>query len=105
MGKGSAPRPFTDRAVFEDNFDKIFGKKDKTQDPITKPFPHNILKQSRIDTIGQNGNNGDHYEYELNKSTGNVEKVFKDSLEQNDEVYKRLRDGIDKPSESQFDGD
>ena len=90
MGKGSAPRPFTDRAVFEDNFDKIFGKKDKPQDPITKPFPHNILKQSRIDTIGQNGNNGDHYEYELNKSTGDVEKRFKD--------------GIDKPSESQFDG-
>jgi hypothetical protein len=60
MGKGSAPRPFTDRAVFEDNFDKIFGKK----------------KQSRIDTIGQNGNDGSHYEYELNKSTGEVEKRF-----------------------------
>ena len=90
MGKGSAPRPFTDRAVFEDNFDKIFGKKDKTQDPITKPFPHNILKQSRIDTIGSNGNDGLHYdkawdemkpvgkeilpEYELNKSTGEVQK-------------------------------
>lgn len=27
MGKGSALRPFTDRAVFEDNFDRIFGKK------------------------------------------------------------------------------
>lgn len=65
MGKGSAPRPFTDRAVFEDNFDKIFGKK----------------KQSRIDTIGQNGNNGDHYEYELNKSTGEVEKRFKEGFE------------------------
>jgi len=90
LGKGSAPRPFTDRAVFEDNFDKIFGKKDKTQDPITKPFPHNILKQSRIDTIGSNGNDGLHYdkawdemkpvgkeilpEYELNKSTGEVQK-------------------------------
>ena len=58
MGKGSAPRPFTDRAVFEDNFDKIFGKK----------------KQSRIDTVGQNGNDGLHYEYELNKSTGEVQK-------------------------------
>lgn len=77
MGKGSAPRPFTDRAVFEDNFDKIFGKK----------------KQSRIDTIGSNGNDGLHYElddgqltneqyekikelaeYELNKSTGEVQK-------------------------------
>ena len=75
MGKGSTPRPFTDRAVFEDNFDKIFGKK----------------KQSRIDTIGSNGNDGLHYEYELNKSTGEVEK--------------RFLDGVSKPNESQFDGD
>ena len=75
MGKGSAPRPFTDRAVFEDNFDKIFGKK----------------KQSRIDTIGSTGNDGLHYEYELNKSTGEVEK--------------RFTDGVSKPNESQFDGD
>lgn len=60
MSKGSTPRPFTDREVFEANFDKIFGKK----------------KQSRIDTIGQNGNDGQHYEYELNKSTGEVEKKF-----------------------------
>ena len=72
MGKGSAPRPFTDRAVFEDNFDKIFGKK----------------KQSRIDTIGQNGNDGSHYEYELNKSTGEVEK--------------RFIDGTSKPNGEQF---
>ena len=65
MGKGSAPRPFTDRAVFEDNFDKIFGKKKSV---------------SRIEQIGQNGNNGEHYEYELNKSTGEVEKRFKDGI-------------------------
>jgi hypothetical protein len=57
LGKGSAPRPFTDREVFEDNWDKIFKK-----------------KQSRIDTIGSNGNDGLHYEYELNKSTGEVQK-------------------------------
>ena len=69
----------------EDNWDRIFGK---NQDPITKPFPHNILRQPRIDTIGQNGNNGDHYEYELNKSTGEVEKRFKD--------------GISKPNGEQF---
>jgi hypothetical protein len=31
-------------------------------------------KKSRIDTIGQNGNDGVHYEYELNKSTGELEK-------------------------------
>ena len=57
---------------FEENFDRIF------------------RKPSRIDTIGQNGNNGDHYEYELNKSTGEVEK--------------RFVDGTSKPNESQFDG-
>ena len=73
MGKGSTARPFTDREVFESNFEKIFGKK----------------KQSRIDTIGSNGNTGEHYEYELNKSTGEVEK--------------RFTDGFEKPNESQFD--
>lgn len=56
----------------EENWDRIFGK-----------------KQSRIDTIGQNGNDGDHYEYELNKSTGEVEKRFKD--------------GVAKPNGEQFD--
>lgn len=92
---------------YEENYDKIFGKKDKTQDPVTKPFPHNILRpfecstacghyecmehqdqckrleksSSRIDIIGQNENDGDHYEYELNKSTGEVEKRFKDGFE------------------------
>ena len=41
----------------EENFDRIFRKK------------------SRIDTVGQNGNDGLHYEYELDKSTGEVVKV------------------------------
>ena len=27
MGKGSSPRPFSDRPTFEENFDKVFGKK------------------------------------------------------------------------------
>ena len=52
MGKGSAPRPFTDRPTFEDNWDKIFGKKKK--DAYTSP--HLV-------------------EYELNKSTGELQKV------------------------------
>lgn len=47
--------------MFEKNFELIFGKKEK--------------KQSRIDVISQNGNDGLHYTYELNKSTGEVEKV------------------------------
>lgn len=29
MGKGSSARPFTDKPTFEENFDKIFGKKKK----------------------------------------------------------------------------
>lgn len=56
---------------FEENFERIFGK-----------------KQSRIDTIGSNGNDGLHYEYELNKSTGEVEK--------------RFIDGVSKPNGEQF---
>jgi hypothetical protein len=66
MGKGSAPRPFTDREVFESNFDKIFRAK-KNSDDVS---PHT-------------------YEYELNKSTGEVEK--------------RFLDGVSKPNESQFE--
>lgn len=68
MGKGSTARPFSDRPTFEDNFDKIFGKKKNSPDVS----PHT-------------------YEYELNKSTGEVEK--------------RFIDGVSKPNESQFDGD
>ena len=66
MGKGSAPRPFTDRPTFEDNWDKIFGKKKKDVDTS----PHLI-------------------EYELNKSTGELERLY---------------EGTSKPNESQFNG-
>lgn len=73
MGKGSGRRPLLiQNEQLEKNWDLIFGKK----------------KQSRMDTIGQNGNDGDHYEYELNKSTGEVEK--------------RFRDGFEKPNGEQF---
>ena len=67
--------------MFEKNFDAIFRKK---------------KEESRIDIVGQNGNDGLHYEpddgqltneeyakikelaeYELNKSTGEVQKVCK----------------------------
>jgi hypothetical protein len=89
MGKGSGRRPLLiSEQEAQDNWNKIFGKQ-KTIDPLPKETPHKILKQSRIDTVGQNGNNGDHYEYELNKSTGEVEK--------------RFTDGASKPNESQFD--
>jgi len=46
---------------FGEGWDRIFGKKKK--------------EESRIDVVGQNGNEGLHYTYELNKSTGEVEKV------------------------------
>ena len=42
---------------FDENFDRIFKK-----------------KEARIDVVGQNGNDGVHYEYELDKSTGEVVK-------------------------------
>lgn len=46
--------------MFEQGWDRIFGKKNK--------------EESRIDVVGQNGNDGLHYEYELDKSTGEVIK-------------------------------
>ena len=35
-GKGSKPRPIEDRKKFEDNWDKIFGKKEKKDVPEPK---------------------------------------------------------------------
>jgi hypothetical protein len=68
MGKGSGRRPLLiSEQEAQDNWDKIFKKK-KNSDDVS---PHA-------------------YEYELNKSTGDVEKRFKD--------------GTSKPNESQFDG-
>ena len=67
MGKGSGRRPLLiSEEEAQDNWDKIFKKK-KNSDDVS---PHA-------------------YEYELNKSTGNVEKRFKD--------------GISKPNSEQFD--
>lgn len=80
MGKGSSRRPqlISDEEA-QNNWDTIFCKKVNSDDVS----PHT-------------------YEYELNKSTGNVEKVFKESIEQNDEIYKRLKDGTWHPNEEQF---
>jgi hypothetical protein len=92
MGKGSAPRPFTDREVFEDNWDKIFKKEGIT---LTEEELANVLIIEDIVKHHRKKQNSDDvsphaYEYELNKSTGDVEK--------------RFIDGISKPNESQFDG-
>ena len=68
MGKGSGRRPLLiSEQEAQNNWDKIFKKK-KNSDDVS---PHA-------------------YEYELNKSTGNVEKRFKE--------------GTSKPNESQYDG-
>jgi hypothetical protein len=68
MGKGSTRRPLLiSEQEAQDNWDKIF--KRKVNSPDVSPHA---------------------YEYELNKSTGDVEK--------------RFVDGTSKPNESQFDG-
>ena len=68
MGKGSGRRPLLiSEQEAQDNWDKIFRKK-KNSDDVS---PHA-------------------YEYELNKSTGSVEKRFKE--------------GTSKPNEEQFNG-
>ena len=63
---------------YEKNWDRIFGKKKPmTHDELVSKMMENpeVAKEvSRIDIIGQNGNEGIHYEIELNKSTGEPEK-------------------------------
>ena len=69
MGKGSTRRPLLiSETEIENNWNKIFKRKENSHDVS----PHA-------------------YEYELNKSTGEVQKLFKE--------------GTSKPNESQFDGD
>jgi len=55
-GKGDTYRKLTpeQRKQFEDNFDAIFGKKEKKKDEE--------WDESRVDVIGQNGNDGLHYD-------------------------------------------
>lgn len=51
---------------FEDNFEKIFGKKDKVAYPPLTPHeplePAKDWDEERVDVIGSNGNDGLHYE-------------------------------------------
>jgi hypothetical protein len=86
MGKGSAPRPYSvDADTFESNWDKIFRKK-KNSDDVS---PHA-------------------YEYELNKSTGEVEKTYSriDVISQNGNeglhYPESLDQGTSKPNGEQF---
>lgn len=53
-GKGCKFRPILNQAMFDESFDNIFGKKKLKQDID--------WDEKRIDIIGSNGNNGEHYE-------------------------------------------
>ena len=92
----------------EDNWDRIFRKPLSHDELVNKMLenPEVVKELSRMDIISQNGNDGlyyepddgqltdeqyakiKEYEYELNKSTSEVEK--------------RFMDGISKPNGEQF---
>jgi len=94
--------------AFEENFDRIFRRKETLEELAQSVKENETLLNdlSHIDTIDQNSNDGLHYEfadgqltdeqyakikeyeYELNKSTGDVEK--------------RFMDGVSKPNGEQF---
>lgn len=53
--------------AYQDNYDKIFSNKKKETHKILRQEtkwegPPINFDEDRIDTIGQNGNNGEHYE-------------------------------------------
>ena len=66
MSKGDKPRPLSvSYKQYSDNYEAIFGKKDKTDenvlyDGLTEEEVAEAEK--RIDIIGQNGNDGLHYD-------------------------------------------
>jgi len=116
MGKGSAPRPFTDREVFDSNFDKIFRKKEFECNTACGHYECMEHKDQckRLNKIILNKVNSPDvsphaYEYELNKSTGEVQKSYSriDVISQNGNeglhYPDSLEQGTSKPNESQFD--
>jgi hypothetical protein len=64
MSKGDKPRPLSvSYKQYSDNYEAIFGKKDKQHalyDGLTEEEIEEAEK--RIDIIGQNGNDGLHYD-------------------------------------------
>ena len=112
MGKGSAPRPYSvDSDTFESNWDKIFKKENIN---LTEEELANVLIIEDIVKHHRKKQNSDDvsphaYEYELNKSTGEVEKTYSriDVISQNGNeglhYPESLDQGTSKPNESQFD--
>lgn len=58
-GKGSKPRPVADQKKFDDNWDKIFGKKDdneyESDNPIERPFNFKDRQQD-LTELNSDGN-------------------------------------------------
>jgi|TARA_B100001778_G_scaffold230389_1_gene191714 hypothetical protein len=64
MSKGDKPRPLSiSYQQYSDNYEAIFGKKDKQQ-ILYEDFTEEEIEEAekRIDIIGQNGNDGLHYD-------------------------------------------
>jgi hypothetical protein len=65
MGKGDKPRPLSvSYKQYSDNYEAIFGKKDETGNVIYDGLTEEEVAEAekRIDIIGQNGNDGLHYD-------------------------------------------
>ena len=64
MSKGAKPRPLSvSYQQYSDNYEAIFGNKDKQQTLYEDLTEEDIEKaEKRIDIIGQNGNDGLHYD-------------------------------------------
>ena len=64
MSKGDKPRPLSDSyKQYSDNYEAIFGNKDKQQTLYEDLTEEEIEEaEKRIDIIGQNGNDGLHYD-------------------------------------------
>jgi len=64
MSKGDTPRPLSvSYKEYSDNYEAIFGKKDqeiKYLNELTEE--EEIQAEKRMDIIGQNGNEGIHYD-------------------------------------------
>tara|TARA_R110002020_G_scaffold139713_2_gene310708 strand:- start:6009 stop:6215 length:207 start_codon:yes stop_codon:yes gene_type:complete len=64
MSKGDTPRPLSvSYKEYSDNYEAIFGRKDqepKYLNEITEE--EEIQAEKRMDIIGQNGNEGTHYD-------------------------------------------
>jgi len=64
MSKGDKPRPLSvSYKEYSDNYEAIFGKKDKEDKSLNElTEEEEIQAEKRMDIIGQNGNEGLHYD-------------------------------------------